>query len=60
MGEKQEKVWVVSRYTISETGVGAIKPFKVFDDRSDARAYTKRMNARSQRIGYCIDKALRA
>lgn len=41
MSEKQETVHVVVR----QYGVNAT-PAKVFDDRKDARAYAKRMNAR--------------
>jgi hypothetical protein len=60
VGEKQEKVWVVSRYSINEHGVGDNIPFKVFDDRKDAREFVARMNKRSQRIGYLFHRALRA
>jgi hypothetical protein len=41
MSEKQEKVWVVMK----SFGKAEPKPAKVFDDRADARAYTKRMRA---------------
>ena len=63
MGEKQEKMFVVSRYTMPvpsnsyETGDNI--PVKVFDDRKDARAYVKRMNERTKRYGYIYHGVLR-
>jgi hypothetical protein len=48
MSEKQETMHVIIRTPIAK---GRLKrelsqPSKVFDDRADARAYAKRMNAR--------------
>jgi hypothetical protein len=53
MGERQEKVWVVMRYTLDTgNGCGDNWPVKVFDDRKDARKYVATMNSRSRRYGY--------
>lgn len=53
MSEKQETVHVVIRersyFTQHE-----VKAVKVFDDRADARAYAKRMNARSKKYSYFV------
>lgn len=54
MGEKQEKVWVVYRYTRpDDEGIcGDNWPVKVFDDRKDARKYVEFSNKRSRRWQY--------
>lgn len=63
MGEKQEKVFVVSRYSMptpkNDYQVGDNVPVKVFDDRKDARAYRNRMNERSSRYGYIVHGVLK-
>lgn len=50
MSERQETVHVVSRALRTHPKVRI--PVKVYDDRSDARAYRKRMNERSKRYVY--------
>lgn len=54
MGEKQEKVWVVFRYTKADSDghYGDNWPVKVFDDRKDARKYVEFSNKRSRRWVY--------
>ena len=51
MSEKQETVHVVMR---GPDRWGDTQPVKVFDDRKDARAYAKRMSARSKRYDYIV------
>lgn len=51
MSEKPEKVHVVMRRMPYRTFP---TPVKVADDRADARAYAKRMNARSSRYEYTV------
>lgn len=55
MSEKQETVHVVTRSTyLPNIDLRVVKPVKVFDDRKDARAYAKRMNARSAKHTYAV------
>ena len=61
MGEKQEKVWVVlkhgpfnDKYASGDlTDYGDV-PVKVFDDRKDARAYTKTIGKRAKLYTYSV------
>ena len=53
-GEKQETVHVVMRAGVADTGNRCAQPVKVFDDRSDARAYAKRMNLGSRKYLYRV------
>lgn len=50
MGEVQEKVWVVCRWTPKSKN----NPIKVFEDRKDARNYANRMRARSVTNMYTV------
>ena len=61
MGEIQEKVWVVMSSALV-LGVGGVKVpsrarpklIKVYDDRSDAREFAKRMNERFALCKYTV------
>lgn len=50
MSEKQETVYVILR----QAPRVPVRPIKVFDDRSDARAYVKRMNLRKGVASYSV------
>lgn len=61
MGEKQERVWVVVKHSPFDekhaygdlTDYGYL-PVKVFDDRKDARAYTKVVGKRAKKYSYSV------
>lgn len=51
MSERQETVHVVQR---EDLRTGKVKAGKVYDDRADARAYAKRMNATTLHFHYTV------
>lgn len=51
MSEIQEKVWIVNKRRF---GTSVLKPLKAFDDRSDARAFAKRLNQMSKMYDYTV------
>lgn len=60
MGEKQEKVFAVTRWKVGGDHFPIFdKVAKVFDDRKDARAYCKRYNERSRKYHYEYHGALK-
>ena len=51
MGEKQEKVWVVTRRLLLTSDR---RPVKVFDDAKDAKDYAKHYNNYSRKYAYSV------